>query len=136
MRPETFDTLVVIGSTAAGAFWAGIAFACWLRNRAEASRGGPESIKMGGGSPVPPRVVWAPPGYEEVAEKLLASVADHETEKARTKFDRTPGYASGVACPECGAELYRFVGGVRMLEAHGGRYPCFCRKCCHETTIA
>ena len=66
----------------------------------------------------------------------LKTVAEHEAERSAHKFDQVPGYPSGVACPECGAELFRFVGGVDMLNHYKGRKPCFCRKCCHETTIA
>lgn len=71
----------------------------------------------------------------------LKSLAQHEAERAANKFDDTPGYATGIACPECAAadcesELFRFVGGNAMIEHHKGRYPVFCRTCCHETTIA
>ena len=67
---------------------------------------------------------------------MLKSVEEHEKQAEREKFKKVPGYPSGVACPQCGAELFRFIGGSVMLERYKGRKPCFCRKCNHETTIA
>jgi hypothetical protein len=66
----------------------------------------------------------------------LKPLSQHEAERAANKFDSTPGYATGIACPECGAELFAFIGGVDMLDHYKGRRPVFCRKCKHETTIA
>jgi hypothetical protein len=66
----------------------------------------------------------------------LKPLAQHEAERAANRFGRTPGYATGIACPECGAELFAFIGGIDMLANHNGRHPVFCRKCCHETTAA
>lgn len=71
-----------------------------------------------------------------MGEKRLKTVAEHERDATAKRFAQTPGYPSGVACPRCGAELIKFIGGVKMLEHYGGRKPVFCRKCNYEGTIA
>ena len=67
--------------------------------------------------------------------KPLISTEEFEKQCAAKPHDRTPGYPTGIACPECGEELFAFIGGSAMLEHYHGRRPVFCRGCGHESTI-
>lgn len=61
--------------------------------------------------------------------KKLISLEEHN--KIKTQINETGG--NGIACPNCGSELFDSPGAI-ILAVYPGQYPTFCRNCNYKGT--